>query len=147
MTQEALAQGLALQASLGGQAALVAMRFSLENEGAFCHIAPTATAHSIPDAWAVWPLFGNRSKADSLNAVYGAVLGGMAHLPDFHFWAGHLDDGPPASAEAMHLAEIWMPGFPDTGSTDAGWLAPSAGPDDQADWTGGCSGGTDIFLI
>ena len=147
MTQEALAKGLALQASLGGRAALVAMRFSLENEGAFCHICPPAPAHFVPDAYSVWPLFGTRSKADCLNAVYGAVLGSMANQPDFHFWAGNLDNGPPASAEAMHLAEIWMPGFHDTASTDAGWLALSAAPDDQAEWTSGYNSSSDIFLI
>jgi len=177
MTQEALAHGLAPQSPLGGHAALVAMRFRLENEGAFCQIAPPATQHSLPDSWSVWPLFGSRSKTDGLNAAYGAVLGGMAHGPGFNFWTGIFDDGhsSPADvnpgltnateAEAMLRSNKWtadlpangMQGFQPRASTDAGTLTRSADLAGLADWSisheqgsdgqGSLHSGADVFMI
>lgn len=153
MTQEALAQGLALQATLGGHAASVAMRVRLDNDGAFGEV-------------------GTRSKADCLNGLYGAVLGGMAHGPGFNFWTGILDGGHlspanmnpghtnPPQAEAMHRGNSWavvlqangMPRLYDAASTDADGPALSADLDDVASWShsqnhGIHHSGTDIFLI
>ena len=138
MTQEALAHGLAPQSPLGGHAALAAMKFRLENEGAFCQITPPATHLSLPDSWSVLPLFGSRSKTDSLNAAYGAVLVGMAHQHDVHVWTGIADDAQPFPADVQ-------PGLAKT-PEGALWLAPSTGLDGLAVWTRGLQGSTDIFM-
>ncbi|NCY24700.1 MAG: hypothetical protein EBX37_07495 [Alphaproteobacteria bacterium] len=138
MTQEALAHGLAPQSPLGGHAAWVAMRFRLENEGAFCQIPPPATQHSLLDSWSVWPLFGSRSKTDSLNAAYGAVLGGMAHQHDVHVRTGIADDAQPFPADMQ-------PGHAKT-PEEALWLAPGTGLDGLAVWTSSLQGSADIFM-
>jgi hypothetical protein len=177
MTQEALAQGLNLQAPLGGHAAAVAMRVSLDNEAAFCPIGTTAPSLSLTDVQAAWPQFGNRPKEDCLNAIYGAVLGGMAHGPGFNFWTGIFDDGhsSPADvnpgltnateAEAMLRSNKWtadlpangMQGFQPRASTDAGTLTRSADLAGLADWSisheqgsdgqGSLHSGADVFMI
>jgi hypothetical protein len=163
MTQEALAQGRALQAPLGGHTTLEAAR---DNDGPLCQIDTSAWGHSLSDARSAWLPVSNRTKADCLNAIFGAVLGGVANGPTFNFWTGILDDGHSsqadvnpgltntAEAQAMQRPNIWavdlqadgMPGFHDVASTDAGDLAA------LADWSSiqaqaNYHAGNDIFMI